>query len=142
MAFIFVYSGWGKLFGYHDMAVTGFQQMGFPAPAFWVWFVGIVELVGGLMVGLGIFARYASVPLAITMIVAMCTAHWGGPINGYFLPLALLGGCAAIMGVGAGKYRLVKTECHCATCKDGAMASPGCGCGGNCSCGMAKEEKK
>lgn len=140
IAFIFVYSGYGKLFPMHDMAVQGFGAMGFPAPAFWVWFVGIVEVVGGLMVALGIFASYAAVPLVITMLVAIFVAHWGGPINGYFTPLALLGGLLSLIGTGAGKYRLVKTECHCKECKM-AGKDGGC-CGGNGECACQKEGSK
>jgi putative oxidoreductase len=144
IAFIFVYSGYGKLFPMHDMAVQGFGAMGFPAPAFWVWFVGIVEVVGGLMVLFGIFTRVAASWLAIVMVVAMATAHRGGPFTGYFLPLVILGSCLALVGVGAGKLRLVRPECPCSTCRKGCsedMKEGGCTCGkgGMCSCGKNEQ---
>jgi hypothetical protein len=42
-----------------------------------------------------IFSRVAASWLAIVMVVAMATAHRGGPFTGYFLPLVILGSCLA-----------------------------------------------
>jgi putative oxidoreductase len=145
LAIIFIYSGYQKLFVGHEMVTGLFDKLGLAPAGFWAWVVGIVEFFGGIMILLGIFARYASVPLSIIMIVAMLTAHRGGPFSGYFLPLALLGGCLAILGAGAGRYRIVKTECHCRNCKnsmmmkDDMMMDKG-GCeGGACMPGMEKD---
>ena len=123
LAFIFIYSGYMKLGPSHDLVSGMFGKLIGPASAgsFWAYFVGGVEFFGGLMLLLGVFASYAAVVLSIVMVVAIFTAHWGGPINGYFMPLAVLGGTLAIMGSGAGCFRLVKTECHCPKCK--AMCS-------------------
>jgi putative oxidoreductase len=142
LAIIFVYSGYAKLFPNHDMAVAGFGAMGFPMPSFWVWLVGLVELIGGLMIGLGVYARYAAVPLSITMLVAIFVAHWGSPIKDYFLPFAVLGGCLSLMGTGAGCYRLVKTECHCTACKGMEGGKEGGCCGGKGACGCGDNEMK
>jgi len=123
LAFIFIYSGYMKLGPSNAMASGMFGKLIGPESwgSFWAYFVGGVEFFGGLMLLLGVFASYAAVVLSIVMVVAIFTAHWGGPINGYFLPLAVLGGTLAIMGNGAGCWRLVKTECHCPKCK--AMCS-------------------
>lgn len=139
---IFIYMGYGKLGPNHAMASGMFQSLGFPGGgSFGANFVGTFELVGGIMVILGVFATYAATWLSIIMIVAMLTVHKGGPFMGYFLPLAVLGGCLAIMGGGAGRYRLVKMECHCPKCKGamGEMKEDGC-CGGKCEgkCGDDK----
>lgn len=145
LAIIFIYSGYQKLFVGHDVVAGVFDKLGLIPSGFWAWVVGLVEFFSGIMILFGIFARYASVPLAIIMIVAMVTAHRGGPINGYFLPLALLGGCLAILGAGAGRYRVVKTECHCGMCKnsmmmkDDMMKKDGC-CGSACMPSMDMEK--
>jgi putative oxidoreductase len=144
---IFIYSGYNKLGPGNEMAAIAMGKMIGPesAGAFWAYFVGLAELVGGLMVLLGVFAGYAASWLSVIMVVAILAVHWKGPFTGMFAPLAILGGTLALIGSGAGAYRLVKTECHCPKCK--AMCSDGkcevntgdkdCGC---CSCGP--EENK
>ncbi len=153
---VFIYQGYGKLFDHPEMTIGMFTGLGFPLPMFWAYFVGAAEVVGGLMVLLGVFARIAGSWLAIIMIVAMLTAHRSGPFTGFFMPIVLLGSCLALMGVGAGEYRLVRAECVCpkclaagkeGTCNDkmeGAMADGCCGAGMKGACcgggGMKKEE--
>lgn len=129
---IFIYMGYGKIFTNHEGTVGMMAKAIGPAAAgsFWAYFVGTLELVGGLMVLLGVYATYAAVWLSIIMITAMLTVHAGGKFAGYFLPLAVLGGTLALMGMGAGKYRLVKTECHCPKCKMSEMNNVGGCCGG------------
>lgn len=143
LAIIFIYSGYQKLFPAHAMTVEMFGKMGFSPAGFWTWLVAIVEFFGGLMILLGVYARYAAVPLAITMIVAIIVVLRGGPVTGSFLPLAMLGGCLAILGVGAGKFRLVKNECHCGHCKMMGKDQPGGCCGGKgmCACQDAQAMK-
>ena len=132
---IFMYMGYSKLGPNHAMASGMFAGIGFPGGgSLGAYFVGTFEFVGGLMVLLGVFANFATAWLSIIMLVAMATVHKGGPFVGYFLPLAVLGGCLAIMGAGAGRYRLVKMECRCPRCKaamSGNMKEDGC-CGGKC----------
>ncbi len=123
---IFIYSGYSKLFGNPLMTVGMFTKMGFPMPAFWAYFVGLAELVGGLMVLLGIYARIAAVWLSITMVVAILAAHLKGPFQGWFLPLSLLGSLLALMGVGSGDFRLVKAECCCPKCRMAAKENGQC----------------
>lgn len=138
---IFIYAGYGKLGAGHEMASGMFGKMIGPesAGSFWAYFVGLAEVVGGLMVLFGVFATYASTWLSIIMVVAILVVHWSGPFSSMFGPLAILGGTLALMGSGAGRYRLVQTECHCPKCK--AMCADG-KCddkGGNCD--SSKEEK-
>ena len=51
------------------------QTIGVPSPDLMSWLTILVELLGGLAVLLGGFVTIASVPLAVTMIVAMFTVH-------------------------------------------------------------------
>jgi len=146
VAFVFIYSGYTKLGPNHEMASGMFGKLIGPesAGSFWAYFVGLAEFGGGLMVLLGVFASYAAVWLAIIMVVAIFTVHLGGPVNGYFLTVSLLGSCLALMGSGAGRFRLVKTECHCPKCKEvcstdeAASGKDADGCCGGGGCGDKK----
>jgi putative oxidoreductase len=72
---VFVRTGWGKL---HDLdqVVQYFAQLGIPLPEIQAPMVSAIELVGGLMVLVGLLTRVAAVPLAGTMVVAIATAQW------------------------------------------------------------------
>lgn len=150
IGFIFIYMGLTKLVWNHAGSAAMFTaKIGLPGGGdLWAYVVGSLELLGGVMVVLGLWVRYAATWLAIIMLVAMATVHRGNPVTGYFLPLAVLGGCLGLLGTGAGRWRVVKTECHCGGCKETASGQPmsgegeGC-CGGGCgggSCGSGMEE--
>lgn len=124
---IFIYMGYQKLGPNHagtEMLMSG--KLGLPGNAT-AYFVGALELLGGLMVLFGVYAKYAAAWLSVILLVALIAVHRGGPTMGYFLPLSMLGGTFALMGVGAGPWRLVKTQCHCKDCS--GMGQGGC-CGG------------
>jgi putative oxidoreductase len=70
---VFFNSGWGKLHGLTDV-IEYFRSLGIPAPEIQAPFAAGTELVCGLLLLLGLFTRVASVPLIITMIVAILTA--------------------------------------------------------------------
>jgi putative oxidoreductase len=92
----FLQTGWGKL---HNLPkVTAFfTQLGLPAPGFQARLVATTELVCGALLLVGFITRLASIPLMITMIVAIATAksaeiHELGDLFGMseYLYLALL----------------------------------------------------
>lgn len=139
---IFIYSGYGKLFTNHEMVAGMMGKFIGPASAgsFWAYLVGSVEFFGGFMVLLGVFATYAAALLSVVMVVAIMTVHWSGPFTGMYAPLAILGGTLALMGSGAGRYRLVSMECFCPKCKamfPGGKCEPKPGETGGC-CGGKK----
>jgi putative oxidoreductase len=70
---LFVSTGWGKV---HDIPkVTHFfQELGIPAPGFHAILVGYSELVCGSLLVVGLFTRLATVPLIVSMAVAILTA--------------------------------------------------------------------
>lgn len=73
IGFIFIQSGWGKL--HHlDKVVDFFMSLGIPSARIQAPFVAGIELVGGVLVLVGLFTRIASVPLIGTMVVAILTA--------------------------------------------------------------------
>jgi putative oxidoreductase len=73
MGILFASSGWGKI---HDLAsVTSFfTDLHIPFPAFNAVLVATTELVGGLLVLLGLGTRLAAIPLTFTMVIAILTA--------------------------------------------------------------------
>jgi putative oxidoreductase len=52
------------------------QQLGTPLPVTTAWFVTMLEVFGGLAIIVGAFAVVVSVPLIISMLVAMFTVHF------------------------------------------------------------------
>jgi putative oxidoreductase len=69
----FAGTGWGKL--QHLEKVTAFfTELGLPAPHFQAMLVGTTELVGGALLLAGFASRLASLPLLVTMVVAILTA--------------------------------------------------------------------
>ena len=69
----FAGTGLGKL--QHLEKVTAFfTELGLPAPHAQAVLVGLTELVGGVLLVVGLASRLASLPLAVTMLVAILTA--------------------------------------------------------------------
>ncbi len=70
---IFIISGWGKL---HNIpkVVAFFTDLGIPMPEVQARFVALTEFGCGSLILIGLLTRLASVPLTITMIVAILTA--------------------------------------------------------------------
>lgn len=55
------------------MGVNRFTRIGFPHPAFTAHFVGVFEIICGLLVLLGIVTRISAIPLLITISTAIAT---------------------------------------------------------------------
>ena len=70
---VFLGTGWGKV---HNLGqVTRFfTELGIPFPAAQAALVSGIELVGGMLILLGLFTRLAALPLLGTMVVAILTA--------------------------------------------------------------------
>lgn len=69
----FAQTGWGKLM-HLDRTAEFFASLNLPAPKLNALAAGATECVGGALLALGLFARPASVPLIVTMLVAYATA--------------------------------------------------------------------
>lgn len=55
-----------------------FASLNIPFPEISVYFVALVEIVCGVMLLVGFASRLAAIPLIITMVVALMTAHSAG----------------------------------------------------------------
>jgi putative oxidoreductase len=70
---VFLSTGWGKI---HNIAkVTSFfESLGIPAPGFHAVLVGWSELLCGGAIVIGLLTRLATIPLIVSMTVAILTA--------------------------------------------------------------------
>lgn len=69
----FAQTGWGKLHNLPQITQF-FTSLNLPFPAFTAEFVAIVELVGGILLILGLLSRFTGLVLAVNMFVAYWTA--------------------------------------------------------------------
>jgi uncharacterized membrane protein YphA (DoxX/SURF4 family) len=69
---IFATQGFLK-FADPNMGVNRFARIGFSAPLFTAHFVGVFEMVGGILVLLGLWTRISAVPLFIVISTAIAT---------------------------------------------------------------------
>ena len=87
-----------------------FGSLGIPLPALNAYLAATTELVGVLLLTLGLFTRIISIPLIIVMIVAITTVHLGNGFsagdNGYEIPLYYMLFLALFASFGAGKFSL------------------------------------
>lgn len=121
IGFGFMAHGWAKL----SRGPAGFEklliQTGVPLPHLFSWIVPYTELLGGLAIFTGTLTLIVSVPLMLTMIVAMRTvqAKYGfstvktigltpqGPLfgrPGYEINLLYIAGLLSLMLTGAGAF--------------------------------------
>lgn len=126
---IFIATGWMKV---ADMAATVgyFAQMGIPA--FFAYAVGYLELIGGIMLVLGLYTCLVAGVLGVIMLFAIWYTRGMG-FQGFATPLATLAALLALFGVCGGKYSI---KCACGgsgsdSCCGGS--EKGCCDGGTCS---------
>lgn len=106
LAAVYIPIGMGK-FVNHDAYVERFERWGFGAAAGEVAIlVGIVEVVGGILLLLGIVPRLVALGMIGNMIGALATA---GRVDGgqdIWLPIVLIVLLAVVVRWGAGKWAL------------------------------------
>ena len=70
---VFVSEGIQKFLFPADLGVGRFTKIGIPSPEVLAPFVGVVEIVGGLLLLLGLLTRLAALALLVDMLVAIAT---------------------------------------------------------------------
>lgn len=125
---VFLYHGWWKVESF-AAAIGLFAQWGIPLPGPSVAAAAFVEVTGGLALILGLGVRFAAVPLAFTMVVAILFVHVGAGFaapNGYEFPLTLLAAVLVQGAAGPGAFALeslVRRKAHPAVNQIGRQAA-------------------
>lgn len=87
-----------------------FGSMGFPLPTLNAYMAATTEMLGVILLTLGLFTRLISIPLMVIMVVAISTVHlshgFSAGDNGFEIPLYYLLFLALFASLGAGKLSL------------------------------------
>lgn len=87
-----------------------FASLGIPFASFAAFITASVEIVAVVLLLLGLFTRYVSIPLMVVMLVAIFTVHiahgFSAGNNGFEIPLYYFLFLATFASFGAGKFSL------------------------------------
>ncbi|HZI12400.1 MAG TPA: DoxX family protein [Myxococcus sp.] len=97
--------GLSKVTGDMSRFAEGVANLGFPFPLFFAWCASLAELLGGLLVAVGLFTRPAAAFAGFTMLVALFR-HRADPFGRMELALLYLTVMVAVALVGAGPWSL------------------------------------
>jgi putative oxidoreductase len=86
--------------------IDGVADLGFPAPTLFAWLASCSELIGGILLAIGLFTRPSALMIGITVAVAGFLRHADDPFGSkekafLFLAISLL-----FLLIGGGKYAL------------------------------------
>ena len=107
-------------YGFYDPAMqkwsdmgaiaTWFASMSIPFPTLNAYMAASTELLGVILLTLGLFTRLISLPLMVVMVVAIATVHlshgFSAGDNGFEIPMYYLLFLAIFASFGAGKFSL------------------------------------
>jgi len=89
---------------------TWFGSLGIPFPTINAYMAATTEILGVVLLTLGLFTRLISIPLMVTMVVAIITVHishgFAAGDNGFEIPLYYMLFLFIFTAHGAGKYSL------------------------------------
>lgn len=111
LGIILIAHGWDKFQITGIEGVTGyFDSLGIPAAGIAAPIVGGIELIGGVLIVLGLFTRVVAAIIALLMLGAAVFAHAGFGIyvanGGWELVAAIGAGMLAFFAVGAGPWSI------------------------------------
>ncbi|MEA3455945.1 MAG: DoxX family protein [Campylobacterota bacterium] len=107
-------------YGFYDPAMqkwsdigsvaTWFESLGIPLPTLNAYMAASTELVGVVLLTLGLFTRLISIPLIVIMVVAITTVHlthgFSAGNNGFEIPLYYILFLTIFASFGAGKISI------------------------------------
>jgi putative oxidoreductase len=112
LGWIFVQSGWGKLFNIAGYATT-YPRRGLST---WMAYIAVPsEFFGGLFLVIGFATRYTVLVMVFFMIVASFSSHayWSGPeaqraiqSSAFWKNVSMVGGMLFLFVTGAGRFSL------------------------------------
>lgn len=97
--------GLGKVTGDMSRFAAGVAELGFPFPLFFAWCASLAELVGGVLVAVGLFTRPAALLAGFTMLVALFR-HRADPFGRMELAVLYLTVMVAVALIGGGPWSL------------------------------------
>jgi putative oxidoreductase len=104
---ILLYHGLPKIMNY-GATVGGFQSMHVPAPTLSAAYAIIAEVIGGILILLGIAVDLAGILVAIEMLGAIALVHWGNGFDftkgGWEHPFSVLIMALSVALAGPGDY--------------------------------------
>jgi len=111
---VFLSEGIQKFLFPEELGFGRFAKIGIPVPGFTAPFVGFVEVICGLLLLVGLFTRWATVPLLADMAVAIWTTKLPLLAKSGFWAMAhearvdytMVMGCVFLLIVGAGSLSL------------------------------------
>jgi len=93
-----------------NSVASWFGTLGIPFPTLNAYMAATTEIVGVVLLTLGLFTRIISIPLMVVMVVAITTVHLGNGFsagdNGFEIPLYYLLFLLIFFSFGAGKFSL------------------------------------
>jgi len=109
LAYGFYEPAMNKWSGIENVA-NWFGSMGYPLPTFSAYLAATTELLGVILLFLGLGTRIIAVPLIVVMLVAIFTVHAGNGFaasdNGFEIPLYYLLMLFTLMSYGSGKISI------------------------------------
>lgn len=107
LAAVMLYHGIPKLLDFGG-TVAGFESMGIPAPGLSAVFATLVEVVGGILILIGVATDIAGLLIVMDMLGAIFTVHWSKGFDfsqgGWEHPFTVLGIALALALTGPGAY--------------------------------------
>ena len=98
-----------KLFNINDI-IAWFTEMGLPFPTLNAYMATATEVIGVACLILGLGIRYITIPLIITMLVAIKTVHWENGFsageNGFEIPFYYIVFLITLLVLGGGKFSI------------------------------------
>jgi len=93
-----------------DSVASWFGSIGIPLPTLNAYMAASTEMIGVILLALGLFTRVIAIPLVFVMIVAISTVHLSNGFscgsNGFEIPLYYMIFLFLLITKGAGKYSL------------------------------------
>lgn len=93
-----------------DSVAAWFGSLGIPFPLLNTYMAATTEILGVGLLAFGLFTRFISLPLIVTMLVAIVTVHFqhgfSAGDNGFEIPLYFMAMLLVLVGNGAGKLSL------------------------------------
>jgi putative oxidoreductase len=109
VAAILLYHGLPKLMNF-GATVGAFQSMNLPAPTLTAGFALIAEVIGGILILIGIAVDIAALLVVIEMLGAIALVHWGNGFDftkgGWEHPFTVLAIALALAFAGPGRHTI------------------------------------